>query len=385
MVRPLCVLVSSIIPKRPNIWVFGAWFGNRISDNPKHFMDFINSSSDCSGVQTIWIYKDKKLATKAKNLNIKAFYHVSLKGIYYQLVAKYVFVTHSISADLNASLVGRGTIRVQMWHGVPLKKIMYDNPSESKWWKKNLIYRFITNNYYDYLLSPSPIFNDLFSQAFDMPLTKIIDTGYPRNDVFFKNEKSFTTSVITPKLYRVIYMPTYRKGDRSDELLFGPKKLFNVKSIQEKLKKENISLTIRVHPANSPSVELLAMIENVDNIRFSFADDIYDEISGFDCLVTDYSSIIFDFALTGKPIIFSAFDLESYLNDERSLYYSYSSLTDNQEVRNWNELVNKVVKTKNSTLRLEVSDFLMEMKMSLSIDARNQFSRKLFNELKSIK
>lgn len=374
--RFFCVLISSIIPKRKNVWVFGAWFGNRISDNPKHFIKFIDDADDLN-LKTIWIYKDKNVFATAKSQNIQAHHYISLKGIYYQLVAKFVFVSHSISADLNANLIGWGSIRIQMWHGVPLKKIMYDNPSEGVWWKKNKIYRFVTNNYYDYLLSPSPVFNQLFCQAFDMPKSKILDTGYPRNDVFL-NKKHLE---LENKYYRVIYMPTYRKYDENGQLLFGANTLFDIDFIQKKLADENIWLTIRIHPANCPSSELLAIIEDANNIDFSHSDDIYDEISNYDCLITDYSSIMFDFALTGKPIIFSAFDFESYLSDERSLYYNYKSITGGQEVKDWHQLISKVIVSKHSSKKILTSTFMDDVKNSFNTDNNILFSRKLINEI----
>lgn len=377
--RFLCVILSTFVPKQKKVWVFGAWFGNRIADNPKHFLNYLQNTQ-AEKILPIWIYKEKSVSVSAANLNIRAYSSTSFKGIYYQLIAKVVFVSHSISADLNPSVIGWTTKRIQMWHGVPLKKIMYDNSAENIWWKRNKIYRVLTNNFYDYILSPSPLFDEIFSRAFDMPLSTLISTGYPRNDFLIASENTGSSD----SLFNVIYMPTYRSNIEKRDFLFGDALAFDVETLQGRFEEYGISLTIRVHPANSPSTELLDKINLSKNIHISSVDDIYDKIGMFDCLVTDYSSIMFDFALTGKPIVFSAFDLDSYLNEERGLYHNYEEIAEGQEVYNWTELVSKLITIKREHMINLNGGLLLELKKSLDSNEKKCYSKKLFNKISAI-
>lgn len=71
---------------------------------------------------------------------------------------------------------------------------------------------------------------------------------------------------------------------------------------------------------------MVELIAASDSIKMSSSDDVYDEIGMYDCLITDYSSIMFDFALSHKPIIFAAFDIKDYLRDDRGMYFNYRIL-----------------------------------------------------------
>ncbi|RLC52457.1 MAG: hypothetical protein DRH79_04890 [Candidatus Cloacimonadota bacterium] len=80
-----------------------------------------------------------------------------------------------------------------------------------------------------------------------------------------------------------------------------------------------------------------------DNIKILLNVDIYDSICDYDILITDFSSIYFDFLLTGKPIIFTVFDKDEYLKNERELYYEYNEITPGPKTKNWEETIKSAV------------------------------------------
>ncbi|MCS2156062.1 CDP-glycerol glycerophosphotransferase family protein [Scandinavium sp. H11S7] len=330
-------LIGCLIPKNKRIWVFGAWFGGRFADNSKYFYHYLNNKGN---IKAVWIYKDKKMAKYFLDNKLEAYFYRSIKGIWFQLIASKAFVSHSISSDLNPLAISINTQRIQLWHGVPLKKIMYDNPLERKWWNKNKLFKLVTNNFYHNILSPCSVFNDIFSSAFDVPREKILDSGYPRNDVFIKSKLKGKNKNLN---YKAIYMPTYRSDEKSKDLLFSKKCRFDYLKLLSVLTEYSIELTIRVHPANLPPLSLMSKLKELKYLKISSADDVYEEIEQYDCLITDYSSILFDFALTSKPIIFAAFDLKDYLSDERSLYHPYQDISGGMEVNDWDELLQKLV------------------------------------------
>lgn len=366
-------IIESLIPKNKKIWVFGAWFGTKFADNSKYFYQFLNNNTD---IKAIWIYKDKKLEPFFSKNEMRSYYYKSFYGILYQLLASKVFVSHSISSDLNPLAISLNTQRIQLWHGVPLKKIMYDNPAECKWWNKNIVYKLLTNNFYTYVLSPSPLFNDIFSSAFDVSTKKIIDSGYPRNDVFTASK----IKIDNEKL-KVIYMPTYRSSMQSRDSLFSEKYKFDFERLERILKENMIELTIRVHPANLPPEELLKKLKKSESIFLSSTDDIYEEINNYDCLISDYSSILFDFAITKKTIIFSAFDLKEYLSEERGMYHPYQDISGGNEAKNWDDVLRKILLLKAQNPTNAYGIVLKKVNEMVIINGKNSFCKKLFERL----
>jgi CDP-glycerol glycerophosphotransferase (TagB/SpsB family) len=380
--RFLPVTISSLIPKDKTIWIFGAWFGQRFSDNPKFFYLYVKYKMEKEGIRPIWICKSEELCKSLKKTEIECYTHNSLKGIYFQLRAAWAFYTHSVSADLNPKYVGWNTLRLQMWHGVPLKKIMYDNSMETSWLKKNTIYRYMINIHNDYVLSPYQALNNIFASAFDLPAERVINSGYPRNDVFFVNR---TMKKADKKSYKVIYMPTFRQYIDSKNHLFDETYGFDFTLIDNVIKTNGIELTIRVHPANSPCDYLLECIENSANIHLSTADDIYDEIEQYDCLITDYSSIMFDYALTDRPIIFASFDIKQYINSERGMYYLYEDITAGKQVENWTQLLDQLIKYKKNPETYVKSPLLTSLThTSQKLEEHDSFSKKLFDKIITI-
>lgn len=368
-------IISSLIPKNKKIWVFGAWFGEKFADNPKYFYQFVNDNTD---IKAIWIYKDKKLESYFDKNKIRSYYYKSFYGVLYQLLASKVFVSHSISSDLNPLTISLNTQRIQMWHGVPLKKIMYDNPAECRWWNKNILYRLFTNNFYTYVLSPAPLFNDVFSSAFDIPTKKIIDSGYPRNDVFTRRKIKTDNARL-----KVIYMPTYRNSSQSRDLLFSDKYNFDFQRLDKTLTDNLIELTIRVHPANLPPQSLLEQLKKSESVVLSTSDDVYEDINNYDCLITDYSSILFDFSLTKRPIIFSAFDLNEYLSDERDMYHIYQDISGGNEARNWDDVLQKLLSLRGEPRKFVYGVGLQKINDIVILGEENNYSKTLFERLYS--
>ncbi len=126
LIRPIFFLFSTIIPKNKKIWVFGAWFGMKYADNSKYLYKYVTANH--KEIIAVWVCKDKRLVNELRNSHINAYYYCSLLGIWYQCRAGFIFVTHAIYSDLNTYCISPLTKRIQLWHGIPLKKIGYDDP-----------------------------------------------------------------------------------------------------------------------------------------------------------------------------------------------------------------------------------------------------------------
>lgn len=372
LLRLTSLCLVSLIPKNRYIWVFGAWFGRDFSDNPKYMYQYVASLE--GNIKPIWITKDKKLAGELQSRKTNAFYYKSIKGIYYQVIAKVVFVGHSVSADLNPAFIAFNTKRVQLWHGIPFKKIGFDDDVYNTQNSISLSYpklsSLLTNDRYDMVTSTGRKCSNVFSSAFNISIEKCVITGFPRNDVFF------TESIKRSSKYKVIYMPTFR-GEMGDEFNLFESFGFQLREIEEKLAGKMIELHIRTHPANSPSKSFLKAIKNSRVVKISTISDIYEDINDYDCLVTDYSSIMFDFILNGKPIIFAPFDLENYLKEDRQLYCDYSEISNQVKCLNWQEVINEVVRFKHE--RNNYSNEFLQSYHDCKNTEENIFSANVFN------
>ncbi len=340
-------LATKVIPKKKHLWIFGAWFGTRYSDNPKAFFEYINNEQ--KHIHAVWICKDDGVVEQVRKLGFTAYHEKSLRGIYYQLRAQFVFVCQSLHDDIYAPCIGKKTIVVNLWHGLPLKKIMYDVFS-NKVVKKNVVgrlfdrlspYNKIRN---DYLLATSKETQETLSKAFRIPKHRTLITGFPRNDILLGLPKKPSNAV-----FKCLYMPTFRGGVGSECDLFEQHG-FDAKEIDKTLVENNVEIVLRLHPVNKPTSFILNAIEQAKNIRFDYSADIFDTLTDYDAVVTDYSGGYFDFLLTGRPILFAPFDLEKYKAQERDLYYHYEDVTLAPYSRNWPVLIDNIVATKQKDL-----------------------------------
>ena len=338
-------IFSHLIIKKKNLWVFGAWFGTRYSDNPRAFFEYVNDHHNEK--QAVWISKDKKIVEIVRNKGYKAHYYKSPLGIWAQLRCNIAFVCQALQDDLHAPCIDSKTIVINLWHGLPLKKIMYDVFGDKV---KNKNYRGKIMDYLtpynnlrnDYLVATSKETQKTLSKAFRIPKNKALITGLPRNDIFFQK----TQNERKAKPFRCIYMPTFRGGIGTECDLFSA---FGFTPLEHDkiLNENNIQLVLRMHPVNRPPKELAQELEKSHSLSIDLTEDIFDTIADYDCMITDYSGAYFDFLLSNKPIIFAPFDLDNYKKSERDLYYPYEDVTLHPYSKTWTELIDTLVQIKN--------------------------------------
>lgn len=331
---PLYIL-SSLMKKKHDIWIFGSWFGMKFSDNTKHFFEHCYCQHHGEN-RYIWIYKSKVVKEKIINAGsmYECYHYLSLKGIYFQLIAGRVFVTQSVVGDLLPAAISGNTIIYQLWHGLPLKKIMYDSL------KFDAIKKIISKLFpylkhrQNFLIVPHGKLGDIMRDAFRLAEDNVIRSGQPRVDVFYDAKCKSCSD-----LFNVIYMPTFRGGVNSEFQLFKDVGLIHLNKL---LSDAKVSLDIRLHPVNRFSEQDIQLINVCSNINISTSDDIYEEIAGYDLLITDFSSVYFDFLMSGKPIIFAPFEIDSYLENDRELYFGYTEATLGPYLVSWPEIVDRI-------------------------------------------
>ncbi len=330
-----------LLPRDPKIWVFGAWYGEKFSDNSRYLFSYIAKNQPT--IKPIWITRSKEICYN-NNSNNKIYMYNSFKGIYYTLLAKVVIVS-SGKRDINYFFIN-GAKKVQLWHGQPMKKIGLDDKlSNSNFFFQKYIVRFFfpfAYEYnYDYVVSNAKIFSNKMASAFNVPLERILETGCPRNDIFFSKKIEEYNLYLKNKFKGakiVYYLPTFRNHDKVVSI-FGLEE-YNKVEIEKFLEKENIVLVSKGHFVDNVLGEKDIDKENQRIVHLADKDvsDINALLKDADALITDYSGAYFDFLLTGKPLIFASFDLDIYLSSSREMYFNYKDVVAGPIVLNWKDL-----------------------------------------------
>lgn len=335
----LIYLLSIIIPKSNDKWIFGAWLGKNFSDNPKHL--FIHVKQFHPEIEAIWITKNKKLLPELLALNYRAYYYLSLLGIYHLLTAK-VFCFCVSKNDIFSPAMTFRSVKVNLWHGTPMKKVVYDDKFSAinSWYfkLKRRLFPFL-NNYIDLLTASSEEVRQLYIPCFRLPEKNVVVTGYPRNDWFFGSalEKSRIE-----KNKVILYAPTHREEGRKAAV----KKIFPTQEewalLDNVLKSHDVVMHFRLHFYDRKFLPL--NIESFSNIKADPNKDVQVSLLETDILITDYSGLFFDYLLLDRPIVFAPFDFDNYLKKDRELYHDYETITPGIKVYSWNELISALPK-----------------------------------------
>lgn len=200
----------------------------------------------------------------------------------------------------------------------------------------------------NYVLSTSAITSNIFASAFRISKDKCIELGYPRCDIFYNN--AFIAENETHKI--ITYMPTWRLDNKN----FLDSALPDFEILNNVLRKNDLLLYIKLHP-NTETIN-----KKYTNIFFMNSQrEIYDFLPSSDVLITDYSSIYFDYLLLDREIIFYPFDYEEYINNDRNLYFDYDTLTPGKTIYQFKQLLEVLNNLENlnySTERKRLKDTL---------------------------
>lgn len=331
--------LSKVIPKKKNVWIFGSWFGDKYLDNSKYLFEYISEYK--KDIKAIWISNNDNIINFIRQQGYFAYKKYSFFAIYYGLIANYSIFVQSNLSDVMPFLNNGKTKLVQLWHGIPLKKIgsddkIYTNPNidkNNKYRIKKFLFPFWFDEHYHFIFSSSEQDKFNFINAFNNK--NVIVAGYPRNDILYPN--------LNNNLTNIVYLPTFRDKINSKIDLFSDYQ-FDFYKWSNFLSDKGMKLYIKMHPVNKPSDLVIKMMSNSSNIIFlSDEVDVTSFLNNTDILITDYSSVFFDFLLTDKPIVFSPFDYYEYLVKDREFYYDYEKITPGPKCNDWDEVLTWVI------------------------------------------
>jgi CDP-glycerol glycerophosphotransferase (TagB/SpsB family) len=313
--------LAFLVPRRDDVWAFGARGGTRFEGNAKYL--FLHVANRDDGVRPVWVTENADLIAELRAEGYVARRASSVRGTWTLLRAGRTFVTGALT-DLPVWPTGGSEI-VQLWHGVPLKRIStdsetFDDASLPERLAKRYVYR-----QFDWVTVTAAGLADKFASAFRLPVSRMAVTGYPRTDVLFRDVPDATLGfdgrvldeVAATDADRVVaYFPTYRNDpDRA------PASALDFAALDAFLADRDAVLLLKFHPTDEPAVDL----DEFDRIRLLPSDlDPCPLLEHVDVLMTDYSSIYFEYLLLDRPVAFYAYDRPAF-EAANGLYFEYEA------------------------------------------------------------
>lgn len=318
-----------------HIWLFSSTDNSHYNYNSRYLFEYVKEN--LPEITPLFVINDPELRNSLSSKYGKQYFieTESIQGIRQALSAGVWFT----SAGLPAYGTGlhKKRLIINLWHGVPLKKIALLDPNLKK--AARIYFKKIFSENYTYILTTSHELIPLMARSFAVSEDKIKVWGQPRNDgLFQKNDCREILGQLFPDLPEytktVLYAPTFR--DYGQVQLF-PFKDFDQEQLEAFLDEKNMLLFIRTHVAEQGSAApyLGKRIRFLGNEQ---AEDVTGILNIFDCLITDYSSIYIDYLLTDKPMIFLPYDRQQYL-DGRGMNFDYDDVTPGPKPETFNDFL----------------------------------------------
>lgn len=344
--------------------VFMSFMGKKYADSPRAIYEYMLNCDSYKDYRFVWAFVEPdKYGFLENNDRTIVVKHNSDKHYRYYATAKY-WVTNSRVPDVIPKREAQ--IYVQCWHGTPLKRLGLDvdvKGANEKYSIEEMKKKYRTDALkYSYMISPSGFCTEKFVSAFGLDLVGrediILETGYPRNDDLrnFTEEKAerIKTKLGIPKDKKVVlYAPTWRENQYSSTVGYTYKEEVDFDLLREHLGDEYVFL-FRAH------YFVASKFDFAKYQGFVYDVSAYDEINDLyivaDMLITDYSSVFFDYANLRRPIIFYMYDLPIYRDEMRGFYISLDELPGNI-VETEETLINEIRTADNWTPDNKYDDF----------------------------
>ena len=301
--------VNRVIPKRKKKIVFYSNMGFR--DNVRAVFEYLLTCPGAESYKIICAVNDyQDFLGKGYPENVR--FVSPLSGVYHFFTGRYFFYSFG-KYPVKPS---KKQMVINLWHGSPLKKIGNYLDDEDQ-------------NFFTYVLAASDFFVPVMQKAFLCDPDQIVVCGHPRNDALFcKNDALQRLSLGEGYRKVILWLPTFRKSDflgaddgeiQSETGLPLLSTMAELEEVNERLMTAGALMIVKIHPAQNLSA---IGARDLSNIRILSSDvlmkadcDLYALLSHADGLITDYSSVYFDYLLLNRPIGFTVDDMEEYIQN----------------------------------------------------------------------
>jgi CDP-glycerol glycerophosphotransferase len=291
--------------------------GRQYSDSPRALHEELVRRG--SSLDHLWVVRDGRCVVPSTATAIR-----SGSREYHEAMARSHFVV--VNGFLPEWFERRpDQVVVQTLQGTPLKRIGLDVPHLRSTMRRSWRWAEQMANW-QYVVSPSRFATPILRQAFGME-GELLETGLPRNDLLAGPEAARRGEEVRRRLGLpggarvVLYAPTYRDHVVDRRGRYRLDQHLDVERVMGALGADG-ALLIRKHPLVADAVDTggYARVHDV-----STWPDAAELLAAADVLVTDYSALAFDFALTGRPMLFFTYDLDTYRDEIRGFYIDFEA------------------------------------------------------------
>lgn len=313
--------------------VFNAFNGKSYTCTPKAVYEYMLSCEKFEDYQFIWVVGDiQKYSFLSQNPNTRIVKNKSKEYEKALASAKYWFCNYRIYDYI---VPRKNQVYVQCWHGTPLKRLGYDieNSQNAMNSRSEIREKYRTDaKRFKYILSPSAFASEKFSSAWNLnekeQEDKVLELGYPRNDFLYKYRKEDVKRIkeelaIPANKKVLLYAPTWRDNQHTVGVGYVYSNTVDFDKMRNTLGDEWVVL-FRAHYLVANSFDF----EKYQNFVYDVSkhSDINELYIVSDLLMTDYSSVFFDYANLKKPMLFYMYDLQLYANNLRGFYINLNEL-----------------------------------------------------------
>lgn len=326
MIRILYRWTYKLVKVDPKLVIFIAFHGRGYSDNPRAIYEAMRQDPRFEGYRFIWfIKKHKQKQITIPGAEVKEYF--SFSYFYYMSKAKYWIINCKMPTYIAKK---EEQVYLQTWHGTPLKRLAHDIEAaeDMTFYRSAVSFAQMTQSYdidvarYNYMISPNPFCTEVFQSAFRIQRERLIETGYPRNDFICNTTKEemerLKEKYRLPKDKKIVlYAPTWR-----DNSYVASGYTFELKADFHKWKEilgEEYIVVFKPHYLIINTYEKDSFLQGF-LYSIPAEADIRELYVISDMLITDYSSVFFDYAILKRPIYFYMYDIEEYANDLRGFY-----------------------------------------------------------------
>lgn len=305
-------------PIQKNLVMFETFRGASYADSPKYIYEYLAKNFP-GQYEFVWVLNDTHTKLPYGGTIVK---RMTRKYAYYLAVSKYlVFNTRQPLWYRKRE----GQVFLETWHGTPLKRLAFDQEevtAASPTYKAQF-YR--QKQEWDYLIAPNAFSSEIFKSCFmykDEGET-MLDTGYPRNDLLSAPNREDIATELKKKVgipldkKVILYAPTWRDDEYYGKGAYKFQLKLDLNKMKEQLGDEYV-IILRTHYYIADVLDLTGLEGFAFNL--SKYDDITEVYLMSDILITDYSSVFFDFANLKRPMLFYTYDLDKYRDVLRGFY-----------------------------------------------------------------
>ena len=327
--------VSLLVPQKKNLVLFVGKNEGSFFDNVKFLYLYLHGLKP-NNIEYYFFTEKKSVYEELKQHNLPVVFHPTLKSIYVLLRAKVLVSSSTKWKKKYKYHLSHRAKKVQLWHGIPLKKIGLLIPEVAKCHNSPIgrLYNSIRgkNHIHDLFITTSEFFTqNVFAKA--VRAKYFLESGYPRNDIFFKEQLddydlletdieslSKINKLRSDGFKAVLYAPTC--GDPvGNAIKSGP---LNLNELSQFAKKHKLIFVLKFHPSIH-CVDEFKLLDNI--IIYDRTKDIQPLLRVSDILITDYSSVYMDYLLLDRPIIFFPYNYQQYVQSQNGLLFDYDSMT----------------------------------------------------------